>query len=205
MKPARSPNAARVYAYGPPGVALAVARWANTSARSTDPPVDTSHPARLIAPYGASDAGSRKTPDPIMLPMTSAVAIQNPSEAVSLRTSRGAAISITTGVWQNRGRGLDSPQGAARRPALPRSRCDLARGRKAARRSARAARPWVAAAAQTRRDSRGESGSLLPRRRGVAGARTHPAPRQHRGPGAHRAAHCGSPRRRPVARAVVVN
>src|SRR3954465_12516232 len=94
MKPARSPNAARVYAYGPPGVALAVARWANTSARSTDPPVDTSHPARLIAPYGASDAGSRNTPDPIMLPMTSAVAIQNPSEGVSVRSSREAAVSI---------------------------------------------------------------------------------------------------------------
>jgi hypothetical protein len=32
----------------------------------------------LTPPYGASEAGSRKMPEPIMLPMTSVTTIQNP-------------------------------------------------------------------------------------------------------------------------------
>jgi hypothetical protein len=39
----------------------------------------SSQPSALALPYGASEAGSRKTPEPIMLPTTSAVALHNPS------------------------------------------------------------------------------------------------------------------------------
>ena len=40
--------------------------------------VESSHPPRPMPPKGASEAGSRKTPDPIMI-MTRATAVQNPS------------------------------------------------------------------------------------------------------------------------------
>src|SRR5262245_52372204 len=76
--PARSPKACRVYAYGPPADGLKRASGAKPSARSTDPAVDRAQPARLTPPKGASDAGSRNTPEPIMLPITSATAIENP-------------------------------------------------------------------------------------------------------------------------------
>jgi hypothetical protein len=41
------------------------------------PAVEISQPIRLTPPNLASDAGRRKMPDPIMLPMTRATAIQN--------------------------------------------------------------------------------------------------------------------------------
>ena len=43
-----------------------------------DPAAETTQPIRPRPPNIASEEGSRKTPEPIMLPMTSATAIQNP-------------------------------------------------------------------------------------------------------------------------------
>src|SRR3954471_16497357 len=51
---------------------------ANTSASMTDPIADTTQPIRPNPPNSASDDGSRKTPEPIMLPITSATVIQKP-------------------------------------------------------------------------------------------------------------------------------
>ncbi len=50
------------------------ARRPKTRARAIAPTVSTPKATRLIVPYGAMDAGSRKMPPPMMLPMTSAVA-----------------------------------------------------------------------------------------------------------------------------------
>lgn len=53
-------------------------RFPNTFARSSAPREENSQPKRLIEPYAANDAGSRKTPDPIILPATREVLDQNP-------------------------------------------------------------------------------------------------------------------------------
>ena len=50
-----------------------------STASSTAPDAVKSHPSRLIVPYGAKAAGSRNTPEPIMLPITKAVHIHKPS------------------------------------------------------------------------------------------------------------------------------
>jgi hypothetical protein len=44
-----------------------------------EPAAVISQPARLRPRYDASEAGSRKTPDPIMLPITIDTAAVNPS------------------------------------------------------------------------------------------------------------------------------
>ena len=51
---------------------------------NTLPVAVISQPMMLIPPYGASDAGSRNTPEPIMLPMTSATAAAKPMSRVDV-------------------------------------------------------------------------------------------------------------------------
>ena len=79
MKAARGPNAACAYAYGPPALGYAWLKVENTTASNMAPAAVNNHASRLLMPKGASAAGSRNTPDPIELPTTSAVHIQNPS------------------------------------------------------------------------------------------------------------------------------
>ena len=62
----------------PPAAGFSRASLAKTSASSTDPAAESSQPASARPPYGASEAGNRKTPDPIMLPNTSVTAVQKP-------------------------------------------------------------------------------------------------------------------------------
>src|SRR6185437_10589227 len=77
-KPTQSPNASRLYAYGPPARGARFDRRKNTPASSSAPAALMSHPIRLYPPYGASDAGNRNTPEPIMLPSTSVVTVTRP-------------------------------------------------------------------------------------------------------------------------------
>src|SRR5258706_16208842 len=70
----------------------------------------------LLRPYGANDAGSRKTPEPMLLPTTRATHIQKPSNCGCALTDRigeivialadrikvGACLSISRG--RDRGR-----------------------------------------------------------------------------------------------------
>jgi hypothetical protein len=79
-----------VYAYGPPLRGIALLKREKTSASSTAPVVLTSQPTTLMPPYNASEAGSRKIPDPIMLPTTRAVLVHRPR-------LRGWAVG--TGEW----------------------------------------------------------------------------------------------------------
>ena len=61
---------------------------------------ESTQPARLNPRYAASEAGSRKTPEPIMLPMTIDTAAQKPSTRCGEVTARyyfGAAPAPTTG------------------------------------------------------------------------------------------------------------
>jgi hypothetical protein len=44
-----------------------------------DPAAENSQPTMLIPPNTANEAGSMKIPEPIMLPVTIDVAVQNPS------------------------------------------------------------------------------------------------------------------------------
>lgn len=74
----KSPNARREYAYGPPVCGNARPSRAKTSASIMAPAAVTTQPRMLMPPKPASELGSRKIPEPIMLPMTSAVAIQVP-------------------------------------------------------------------------------------------------------------------------------
>mgnify|MGYP003405214383 CR=1 FL=1 len=85
------------------------------------PPAEMPQPTRLSPPYGASAAGSRNTPDPIMLPTTSATAVQNPISRAGAATAdayrwfdadgplaagapQGADLSIA--AWPGRGLAL---------------------------------------------------------------------------------------------------
>src|SRR6478752_1952048 len=83
QNPAKSPNARRAYAYGPPVSGYARPRFANTSASRIAPAPVNTHASNEIGPVDASDAGSPKTPDPTMFPITSAVAIHSPSDRLS--------------------------------------------------------------------------------------------------------------------------
>jgi hypothetical protein len=49
-----------------------------------EPAAVRTQPARLNPPYVASDAGRRKTPEPIMFPITIATADHKPSTRVGL-------------------------------------------------------------------------------------------------------------------------
>ena len=53
-------------------------RFPNTFASSSDQREENNQHNRLIDPYAANDAGSKKTPDHIMLPATREVLDQNP-------------------------------------------------------------------------------------------------------------------------------
>src|SRR5512139_49357 len=52
---------------------------ANTSAMESAPSDVSTHATSANFPYGASDGGSRKMPEPMMLPMTSATQANRPS------------------------------------------------------------------------------------------------------------------------------
>src|SRR5690349_2032499 len=77
-KPTKSPKARRPYAYGPPVRGNPRAIRANTHASSSEPAAVNAQPTRLMLPKAASALGSRKTPEPIMLPTTKAVARPSP-------------------------------------------------------------------------------------------------------------------------------
>src|SRR4051794_3108059 len=90
-KPTKSPNARRLYSYGPPVRGNARPRLANTIASRNAPAAVTVQPTTLTpAPYAASETGKRNTPEPIMLPTTSAVAIGG------LNALRCVVLTITT-------------------------------------------------------------------------------------------------------------
>src|SRR3954454_17088421 len=55
-KPARLPNAARAYAYGPPSAGSRLLRAANMSASARAPTVVSAIANRLIGPYDAREA-----------------------------------------------------------------------------------------------------------------------------------------------------
>src|SRR6476659_5183534 len=77
-KPVKSPNALRLYAYGPPVAGTRRLSDANVNASSSEPADVKIQPIMLMPPYAANDAGNKNTPDPIMLPTTSAVALPRP-------------------------------------------------------------------------------------------------------------------------------
>src|SRR5918995_1869448 len=86
----KSPKARRAYAYGPPIFGSARPRLAKTSASSIAPAPVKIHPSSEIGPAApASVAGSMNTPDPIMLPTTSAVAIHRPIVRLSFGGAAG--------------------------------------------------------------------------------------------------------------------
>src|SRR5690606_25257799 len=78
-KPGSSPKALRANTYGPPACGQREASLAKASASNTAPHRVPPQPSRLAPPSGASAAGSRNVPEPIMLPITRAVAVQKPS------------------------------------------------------------------------------------------------------------------------------
>src|SRR5687767_14680169 len=95
----KSPNARFAYAYGPPVRGRTRPRFANTSARAIAPAPVNSQPRMDTGPAElASDAGSRKMPEPIMLPTTSAVAIQSPIDRLSLRSGAADGAAAATSV-----------------------------------------------------------------------------------------------------------
>src|SRR3954471_12760438 len=84
-KPTKSPNARWAYAYGPPDLGMAPPSRANTSPRSSAPAPVNTHARIEIGPAAlASAAGSRKTPEPTIFPITSAVAVRVPIERLSV-------------------------------------------------------------------------------------------------------------------------
>jgi len=64
----------------PPAAGFSRANRAKTSARDTAPAAEINQPPNASPPNGASDAGSKNTPEPIMFPITRATAVQNPIE-----------------------------------------------------------------------------------------------------------------------------
>ena len=77
----KSPKALRAYTYGPPVFGYARPSVANTSASSMAPmPVKTHARIDTGPAVPAIAAGKRKIPEPTMLPITRAVAIQRPME-----------------------------------------------------------------------------------------------------------------------------
>ena len=88
----KSPKPSRAKAYGPPTFGISEPSRAMTSARHMAPPALTSQPRMLIPPYGESDAGSRKTPEPTMLPTTRAVHIHSPRAGLGVIRRSGRAL-----------------------------------------------------------------------------------------------------------------
>src|SRR5207342_643797 len=96
-KPATSPKPLRAYTYGPPVCGQRADNLQNVSASRIAPHNVTPQPSRLAAPYGASEAGSRNTPLPIMLPTTRAIADHRPSGRAA-----GAAWGVACGAVTRR-------------------------------------------------------------------------------------------------------
>jgi hypothetical protein len=60
------------------------------------------HATTLFNPKGASDAGNRNTPDPIVLPTTKATHIQNPSSGRGEIIARHYySFTISARIWCN--------------------------------------------------------------------------------------------------------
>src|SRR4051812_11671551 len=78
-------------------------------ASRNDPAAVNSQATMLMPPNAASDAGSRKMPDPIMLPTTSAVVVGVPSLVLvliaHLRWLPGTTLPLPNGVRQRRAPG----------------------------------------------------------------------------------------------------
>ena len=72
---------------------MATVSRAITKASTSDPAMVNTHPATASQPNGASDAGSRNTPDPIILPMTRAMQAARPR----VREEEGAAVAAGDG------------------------------------------------------------------------------------------------------------
>ena len=66
----------------PPAAGLQRASQAKVSASSIAPPAVNSQPSKLTPPKALIAAGSRKMPEPIMLPTTKAVAIAGENGAL---------------------------------------------------------------------------------------------------------------------------
>ena len=95
----KSPNARRAYAYGPPVRGSERPRLANTSASRIAPAPVKIHARIDTGPaVPASEAGSRNTPEPIMLPTTSAVHIHSPIDRFSFGRAGGSPPGETVGV-----------------------------------------------------------------------------------------------------------
>src|SRR6478736_2349633 len=77
--PQNGPNASNAYVAGPPAIGLRLASRANSNASASAPIDPITQPSTVRLPTEASVAGSRKTPDPIMLPATTIVARTGPS------------------------------------------------------------------------------------------------------------------------------
>src|SRR5215218_6180634 len=96
----KSPNARRAYAYGPPVRGSERPRPANTSASRIAPaPVKTQPRIETGPAVPASEAGNRNTPEPIMLPTTSAVAIHRPIVRLSFGRAGAPSGRAAAAVW----------------------------------------------------------------------------------------------------------
>ena len=92
-KPATGPKLRSTSSAGPIGPSAAAVSRARTWARHNAPAMVMIQPNTAFQPNGARLAGKRNTPEPIMLPMTSATVIHRPS----LRTvfvPDGAAVAV---------------------------------------------------------------------------------------------------------------
>lgn len=77
-KPANLPNPSRGNIYGPPVFGTSLLSRPKTAATASAPNPDAIQPKNDMPPNGASAAGRIKIPEPIILPTTSEVTIQNP-------------------------------------------------------------------------------------------------------------------------------
>src|SRR3546814_250767 len=79
MKLGTRPKASSTKPVGPLAAGKATVSRAMTKASASAPAMVIAQPATPLQPKGARLAGSRNTPDPIILPMTSAMPIARPS------------------------------------------------------------------------------------------------------------------------------
>src|SRR5690348_7157607 len=77
--PQNRPKASNAYVAGPPAIGLRLASFANNSASASAPTEPMTQPSTVRLPTDASVAGSKNTPEPIMLPATTIVARTGPS------------------------------------------------------------------------------------------------------------------------------
>src|SRR3546814_634359 len=93
MKLGMRPNASSTKPVGPLARGKATVSRAMTKASASAPAIVIAHPATPFQPNGARLAGSRNTPDPIILPMTSAMPIERPSLRPGLSLPVGRSVT----------------------------------------------------------------------------------------------------------------